>query len=336
MEILQSELYILSEVNGDSRVLKDCQKELEEIKNIIYKIDKLKEQYDFLRDNNDFEYLLEINDNNLVDKIIELKDMFDNNLVKAVAKDYKLLDVYKYLYLKLDDLEEKTNLFQDEKKKEEEKLKERDIDFERLKMDVYNVEATNKEYQEFIQNQNEILKNISDNVNKISSFTQVDYHMKGFNELFRNTFKYFGLLMINPLKGIIPSIATETLITGNLIKNLYKNLEWKETKRTVYEAMDYTSIINNAINDLDSTSMIVDTTLDNIVHLKMKYNERFSEYQGDFLEYKEVMQKINDMENKILGNKIKIEMMKKKTIEQKKINEDKLKLVKKLNEKENI
>ena len=46
------------------------------------------------------------------------------------------------------------------------------------------------------------------------------------------------------------------------------------------------------------------------------------------------MHKINDMENKILGNKIKVEMMKKRALEQKKENEKKLKLVKELNSKE--
>ncbi len=72
-------------------------------------------------------------------------------------------------------------------------------------------------------------------------------------------------------------------------------------------------------------------TLDDIVKLKMRYNDKFKMYQGDFLEYKDVMHKLNDMENKILGNKIKIEMMKKKTLEQQMINEKKLKLVKELN-----
>ena len=335
MEILQSELYILSEVNGENIVLKDCQRELDQVKNMICKIDKLKAKYDFLKDNYDFEYLLEIDNNDLVDKIIELKNTFGNNELKAVSEDYKLLEVYKYLYLKIDDLQEKTEKFEEKKKEEEAKLKERDIDFEKLKQDVYNVDYINNNYDSFVRNQNELLKEISDNVTKIDSYEQVNYRLKGFNELFRNSFKYFGLLMVNPLKGIIPSIATETLITGNLIKNLYKNLAWEEEKRIVYGAIDYSNMINNAISDLDSTNRIVDTTLDDIVHLKIKYNEKFKDYQGDFLEYREIMTKISDMENKIIGNKIKIEMMKKRALEQKRANEKKLILVKELNQKEN-
>ena len=331
MEIIYSELYILSEVNGENKVLIDCQRELNVIKDLLCKVDKLKEQYDFLKDNHDFEYLLEIEDNNLVDKIIELKDTFGNNYVKAVVDDYKLLEVYKYLYLKLDDLQEKTVLFEDKKKEEELKLKDRDINFEKLKNDVYNIEYVNRNYTSFVNNQNELLKSIDNKINKISSHEEVSYRLKGFNQLFMNSFKYFGLLMVSPLKGIIPSIATETIITGNLIKNLYKNLEWEESKKMVYEAIDYSTVLGNTINDLDNTNRIVDMTLDDIVHLKMRYNENFKKYQGDFLEYREIMHKISDMENKILGNKIKIEIMKNKALEQQRINNHKLILVKKLN-----
>lgn len=333
MEILQSELYILSEVNGETKVLRDCRRELDQVKSMLCKIDKLKEKYDFLKDNYDFEYLLEIDNNDLVDKIIELKDTFGNNELKAVSEDYKLLEVYKYLYQKIDDLQEKTVLYEDKKKEEVAKLKERDIDFEKLKQEVYNVDGVNKNYESFINNQNDLLREIDAKVSKINSYEQINYRLKGFGELFRSSFKYFGLLMVSPLKGVIPSIATETLITGNLIKNLYKNLEWEETKNVVYEAIDYSNMISNAIIDLESTSNIVDMTLDDIVHLKMKYNDEFKKYHGDFLEYREIMHKINDMENKILGNKIKIEVMRKRALEQQKANDKKLRLVRELNEK---
>lgn len=74
-------------------------------------------------------------------------------------------------------------------------------------------------------------------------------------------------------------------------------------------------------------------TLDDIVQLKMRYNDKFRMYQGDFREYRDIMSKINDMENKILGNKIKIEMMRAKALEQQRANHKKLVLVKELNSK---
>lgn len=104
LEILQSELYLLSEVNGDDKTLNECREALATVKDMLYKVDALKKKYDFLKDNYDFEYMLEIDDKELVDNIILLKDKFSNNEVKATVADYKLLDVYKYLYLKIDEL----------------------------------------------------------------------------------------------------------------------------------------------------------------------------------------------------------------------------------------
>ncbi|MBQ8219245.1 MAG: hypothetical protein IJZ79_05775 [Bacilli bacterium] len=335
LEILQSELYIINEVKGDDKTLTECQRNLDEVKKILCKIDKLKKKYDFLRDNYDFEYMLEIDDSSLVDNIIELKDKFSNNEVKAMVCDYKLLDVYKYLYLRIDQIQEDTYRFEEYKEQKLEELRERDINFDKLKSDVYNVDKVNGEYDRFVKNQDEFLHDLEEKISKIDSYEAVNYKLKGFNEFLLNSFKYVGLLMLSPLKGVIPSIATETLITRNVVGNLYNNLEWEENKRMVYNAIDYSSSINGAINDLDYTSRIVDGTLEDIVNLKIRYNEQFRKYQGDFSSYEEVIGRINDMENKILGNKIKIEIMKKKMLEKEKQNVKKLELVKELNKNTN-
>ena len=332
LEILQSELYLVSEVMGDSKTLKECQATLDEVKKMLCKIDILKKKYDFLSDNYDFEYMLEIDDNDLIENIIELKDKFSNNEVKAVVSDYKLLDVYKYLYLRIDKLEEQTAQFEEYKENQLLELKERDINFDKLKADVYNIDRINDSYELFVKNQKDHLDSLNEKISKIDSYERVNYKLKGFNEFLFNSFKYVGLLMLSPLKGVIPSIATETLLTKNIVGNLYNNLEWQESKKMVYEAIDYSSEISSAIDDLDYTDRVVSRTLEDIVNLKIKYNEQFKKYQGDFSEYETVIGKINDMENKILGNKIKIEIMKKRMLDKERENSKKLELVKKLND----
>ena len=276
---------------------------------------------------------MELDDEHLVDSIIELKNKFSNVEVKATVTDYKLLDVYKFLYLRIDKLQDEVSEFEKYKEEELQKLKERDIDFEKLKNDVYNVSRVNDGYNKFVDKQNDLLDELNKKVDKIDSHEDVSYNLKGFNRLLFNSFKYLGLLMMSPLKGIIPSIATETLITKNVVSNLFNNLEWEEKKKTIYTAIDYSNIIGGAINDLENTGRIVDTTLEDIVNLKIKYNENFRMYQGDFLEYEQVISKINDMENKILGNKIKIEMMRKRMLDKERVNYKKLQLVRELNDK---
>ena len=301
------------------------------IKNILCKLDKLKNKYDYLKDNYDFEYMLEINEGELVDNIIELKSIVDNDEIVSVVEDYKLLDTYKCLYLKIDDLHSRVEDYEKYKEQKVAELKKRDIDFEKVKARVFDIGKVNSSYESFVKEQNDFLKSLSEKVANIDSHEEVYYRMVGFGKLLGNTFKYLGLLMLSPLRGVVPSIATQTIITRNAMGNLYNNIHWEENRKMVYEAIDYSSEIRNAINDLDSTDRLVDKTLDDIIKLKMIYNDRFRQYQGDFYEYKEVIRKINDMENKIIGNKIKIELMKKKMLEKEQINAKKLVLVKQYN-----
>ena len=159
--------------------------------------------------------------------------------------------------------------------------------------------------------------------------------MKGFNQLLGNSFKYLGLLLVNPLKGLVPGIATQTILTKNMIHNLYANLEWEENRKMVYEAIDYSTSINAAINNMDDTASLVDSTLEEIVSLKAKYQEKFRDYDSSFSSYRDAIKKLNKIENAVLGSKIKIDSLRTKMKEKERKNSSKLKMVKKLNTSNN-
>ena len=130
LEILQSELYLLNIIDGDNIYLKECQEKIKEIKKLLSKINSLKEKYDYLKDTYDFEYMYEHGDEVLVDKILELKDLCNSDDIKVVIDNYKILDEYKYLYLKIDKLQDDTIKYEKYKRQKEDELKERDINFE--------------------------------------------------------------------------------------------------------------------------------------------------------------------------------------------------------------
>ena len=327
LEMLQSELYILKEVTGEDVYLTDC---TEKIK-LLSKVKNLKEKYDYLKNNIDFDYLLEIADDSLVDKIIELKDMCSSDDIRCTVQNYKILEEYKYLYLKIDKLEEDAIKYNDYKKNKEDELKSRDIDFEKLKNDVYNKDFEQKRYDNFINEQEMFLKDLNEKIANIDSKEVVNYKIKGFNQLVGNSFKYLGLLLASPFKGLFPGIATQTVATRNVIHNLYNNLEIEEERKMVYEAIDFSSSINTAINDLDKTLNLVNATLEDISNLKNKYKIEFAKYEFSFSSYSEIIKKINKMENAVLNNKVKIELMRKKMYEKEKENSEKMKRVKKLN-----
>ena len=331
LEILQSDLYVLKQLNNGEIYLDECQENINEIKSLLSKVSSLKEKYDYLRDTVDFGYMLEYDDDLLIDKILELKDICSRNDIRNVIDDYKILDEYKYLYLKIDKLQDDMFKYEEYKNNKVEDLKRRDIDFDKMKSDLYDVDGEKERYDIFVRQQELLLKDLNDKVSKIDSYEKVTYRLKGFNQLLGNSFKYLGLLLVNPLKGFVPSIAVQTITTKNMIKNLYNNLEWEEERKTVYEAIDYSSSINSMINDLDNMSLMINSTLEDIIVMKAKYVKEFSQYENSFSEYKDVIRKIEEIENVLLGNKIKVEMIQRKMIEKEKENESKLKMVKKLN-----
>ena len=335
LEMLQSELYILNQLENGEIYLNECQQDIKEIKKLLSKVKSLKEKYDYLKDNIDFEYMLKYGDDLLIDKILELKEICSREDIKNTIDDYKILDEYKYLYLKIDKLQE--NMIKMEKYKDNkvEELKQRDIDFDKLKKDVYDVDREKERYDSFVKNQELILRELDEKIMKINSYERVTYRLKGFHQLLGNSFKYLGLLLVNPLKGLVPVIATQTLVTKNMIRNLYDNLEWEENRRMVYDAIDYSSSINVAINNLDHTASLVDSTLRDLVELKGKYKKEFSKYEGKFSSYNDAIKKINKIENAVLGSKIKIEHMRERMKEKERQNDSKLKMVKKLNNSSN-
>ena len=288
-----------------------------------------------MKDNVDFEYMLEYGDDLLIDKILELKDLCSSDDIKHVISDYKILDEYKFLYLKIDKLQEDVVKYEDYKNDKSEELKKRDFDFNRLKEDVYDVDRDKEGYDRFVKEQEMYLKNLESKLLNIDSHEYVSYKLKGFGQLVKNSFKYMGLLLVNPLKGLIPGIATQTVVTRNIIHNLYNNLEVQENRKMVYEAIDYSSSINIARNNLDSTLSMVNSTLEDIVRLKAKYMKDFGKYEYSLPGYRDTIKKINKMENAVLGSKIKIELMQSRIKQKELQNKDKMKRVKKLNSTNN-
>lgn len=334
LEIYESELYILNEINTDEKTLQECKENIAAVKKILTMIEKLKEKYDYLRDNYDFEYLLETDNQELIDRIVELKNKVTTNDIRNTVADYKLLEVYKYLYLEIDNIHEKTIEIEKEKSKKEEELKKRDIDFDKLKGKVYNVDTANASYLHFVAEQNDYLNKLSNKLRAIDSKEVVNYHMKGFGQYLFGSLKYFGLLMLNPLKGLMPSIVGQTLVAKNMVGNLRNGLKWEKQTRMVYDAFDYSNSLSIVLKDLNTTGRMVDSTIEDLSKLKSEYYEKYMQYHGDFLEYREVFSKITSVQEALINNKIKIELMKNRVKSYSKQNNDKLVLVRKLNEEE--
>ena len=334
-EILGSDFYVLKELLTDDIYYDKCLQNVKEIKKLLTKINALKDKYDYLKDNIDFDNLLELDDGVLQEKIIELRNKIDNDNLNYLVKDYKLLKEYQSLYLKIDKLQNQAYEYEDERKKRVEALKEKKIDFEKFKNSVYNYKLEGEEYSYFVKKQNQILSELSEKVGVIDSYGKVEYIYKGYQKILSNSFKYIGLLLLSPLKGLIPGIATQTIATKNVLDNLKKSFAIEEKRRLVYEAIDYETEINRVVNNIDYMAMVIDGSLNDVSELKRKYKEKFKKEEGNYREYQEAIKQLNKIENSIIGSKVKVEIMKERMEVNRKINENKMVKVRKLNLQEN-
>lgn len=334
-EMLGSDFYVLRELLTDDIYYDKCLQNVKEIKKLLSKISALKDKYDYLKDNVDFDNLLELDDRLLQGKIIELKNKIETDNLNYLVKDYKILNEYQSLYLKIDKLQSQAYEYEDERKKRVDILKEKKIDFEKFKLSVYNYKSAGEEYSYFVKKQNKLLNELSEKVGQIDSYEKVEYIFKGYRKILASSFKYIGLLLLSPLKGIVPGIATQTIVTKNILDNLKKSFSLEEHRKMVYEAINYEDEINRAVNDMDYMSMVIDNSLSDVVNLKRKYEERFRRDENNYREYQEAIKQLNKIENSIIGSKVKVEIMKERMEINRKINEDKMVKVRKLNIQEN-
>lgn len=331
LEIDESELFILGQIYSDEVILDKCKQNLNRVKSLIYKIDKIKNKYDFLRDNYDFEYILEYNNTSLLDDIIDLKRKVNDVELREVSSEYKLLKIFESQYFVIDKIQNEAIKIEDNIHEKGEELKKRDLDFEELQKKLYNVSDISQKYSSFVSKQQEIMDEVNKNLETISSKEVLDVKIIGFDKLLANSFKYLGFLMISPLRGIFPGIVMQTAVTKNVIDNLRQNLHVEEKKRLEYSAIDCSNVLSNVMNNLSGASDSIDSALEEIVNLKIEYNKKFRKYQDDFSQYSGVISKINDMENKLLGSKLKVEIMKARIKKKEEINAKKLVLVHDMN-----
>ena len=330
IEVLESELYFLGIDNDKELELKKVQEIKKKIDNIIKKIDDIKREYDIFKNNYYLEDVTDLDDKLLIDDIIDYKNLLDNIFDnKKLVDDYKLLDEYKDLYDKLEDINGIRERLVSENENKINNYADRDKKYSVICEEVVKIEEIKKDVDSEIERQNRYLDNLMSKIGKIDKNEYSIYKFRGLGELISNSLKYMGLMMVSPFLGFLPGIAASTIATRSMIKNIRKNMGIEEIKKVHYVADDFNSEINHKLNDIDYVYYVIDDALDEIDRLKRDF---LVQYNSSIEGYSDTLNKINKIEGKIINNRKKVDIIKRKMFQSKKINEDKMIKVKKLNQ----
>lgn len=331
LEVLHSELYLLSTYQDSQLELKKVEEVKKKINIIIDRINEIIEQYNLYKRNYYIDNVIGIDDSIIVDDIINYRYLLDSfNDEKKFVKEYKALEEFKSLYNNLVEIKEETETLQ---KENEEKIEEygiRDKKYDDIKLKMLKDIDINKDLEYEIDKQNKYFNEL---MSKISVITKEEYmtrHLKGVGNLIGQSLKYMGLMLLFPLTGMLPGIAMQTLATKKMVGNAYRKLHLEEEKHVRYDAINYDSELNHHIVSISYTEDLLDDTLKDVKRLKEDF---ISIYNSNIPGYEDTLKNIEKIENKLLHNQNKVSIIKNNLRKSKKLNEDKMIKVRELNQK---
>ena len=331
LEIISTDIYVLSECIKDKKSKEKIEEEKKQVEDLIGKINKIKEQFNILRCKNIDAKYLEIDNLMLVDDICKYKKNIENiSDISKYQDKYKKLEVFIETNFLLDNLEKDIKSLEN---KNIEKMMSYNINCQQLdkkKDELFYHENRISEFNLFVENQEHIIDNMSNKLGKIKSFEDVKIKFVGYDKLIFNDLKYISLLLLSPLKGIFPSIALSTLSTKKTLDLIKKDAHIDQVKTVVYIAEDYEKEISTNIYNINNMNdLIIDSLLD-IKNIKetLSLNSTLKVMP----EYDEFIKKINKVEDILNNNRNKLDKLKKKLNNYHEINKSKLIKVRKLNE----
>lgn len=329
LEVLSSELYLLNQQQNNELELKKVEGLKKRINELIKKVNELIDQYNLYKKNYYIDNVIDIDDTIIVDDIINYRYLLDSlDGEKKFVKEYKALEEFKSLYNNLKEVRDETEklVYSNEEKIEEYEI--RDKKYDNIKLGMLSASDTYKKCSSEIEKQNKYFKDLMDKVTTINSKEYTTNHLRGIGNLVNQSLKYMGLMLLSPLVGFVPGIAMQTIATKKMIGNIYKHMHIEEIRHIHYEAINYDSEINHHLCDVSYTENLIDDTLKDVERLKEDF---MMIYNSNIPGYDDTLKNIQKIENKLLHNQNKISIVKRNLKNSKKLNEDKLKKVRQLN-----
>lgn len=331
LELIESDLYVLSQFDGNSESLEKCRQYIVRLKSLQNKLNKIRKQFEIFKINTDFTDILDIDDKILMDKIIYFRDSISSDLANQTSKNYKLLAEYEYLYSRIDKVVIQVDALEKDVIDRKTKLENANIDFNAFQNKVYNIDKINNESIKIISKQDEILKSVMEKVSDISVNEKVKYTYKGFFDLFLKSIKLMGLYMLSPVKKTFPGITALTISTQATVNRLLASLAPEKRTQLIYSVKDYTSTLNSSIDDLSRLDNLIDKTLFDVNNVKREFLMSFAPYSKDLPKYNSVLKKIEKMQKELINNSVKVKILEGKMLENQRKNEAAIVKVRKLN-----
>lgn len=316
IEIIKKEA---KEKNNSTEKLELKYKELKQ------KINKLKLQYDTIKDKYDLSEFKIVESIKLIDNIDDYKSVARLNEMEM------LLNVCKKEINKISGI----TIISEESKKIgsnieniKEDQKQIKIKFKIDKENINKLDNIKKNIEEELKYQQETINDMYKKASYYEKQINKEIYCIGHRNILGSILRIAGGILTLPLSGkSLFGIAFGNSMINKGLKEMNRELETKERIVINYKYEDISKKIEEVDNKLEYINLVLSDSLNEIKKLKNNFNDKFQNYDKVLPEYKEMLEKVNSLEENLINQQVKINNMNDKLKEETVLNKQKLKKI---------
>ncbi len=350
------------EISKDEKVIvEEIEKFIDESKEVISEI---KEEVKVIQDEVEKPYtleqavVLEQKSDNLRKKIDDLKSKYDTIKDKYDFSDFAILDSIEFMdavddytdKAKLDTIEVMVNVCKNEidkiegivilkdqsvkvvtdieEKKEE--IVGRTIAFEKNKEETKKQERVEDRVALELIEQRKILDDIKSRVDKIDIINIPEVRITGYGRMFASLLRVAAGIVTAPLSNRrIFGIAMGTALINKGLRGLRQGLTVEQRTDTIIKYEDLEREIINCKDRLEYTNLMLLDSIEQVDKLKVEFHDKFEKYVYLIPEYKDAMDKLDNLKKKLEQKHIEVKTIDKDLDLQRKKNNEKIRRLEK-------
>ena len=330
VDVLAGEIYLVGAFLENEIELSKVNSLRERINELIDKVNAIIQQYHLYKKNLYLDEVIEIEDSSIVDDMIAYRDLLDSSMdKKKFVKEYQALEEFRLLYRHLSEVKEETLDLMDRYQERENTYLDRDKKYLEIQKNLSIESDAFLKCNEDIMKQDAYFRELNSKIGFIQKEEYLTYQLRGIDNLLGHGLKYMGLMLLSPFSGLLPSIGYQALLTRRMVQSTYHGLHYEKKGHIHYYANDYESEILAKLSDIDYTSYLLSDTLDNVQKLKEDF---LRQYQSNIPLYEDFLKKINIMEEKIIHQQNRVNIISKKLKKSQERNQHKMMKVRDLNQ----
>ena len=330
---IKKSLENIEDINKELQIIKKESKEKNQDTNKLEqryidlrkKVDKLKLQYDTIKYKYDLSEFSIIESIKLIDSISNYKSIARLNememLLKVCKKEINEINSITIIT----EENKKIGLNIENTKKEQKQIK---IKFNKSKEKMNELKTIEDEISKELKEQQEIIDEMYKKASYFEKEVNKEIEYVGHTKILSSLIKIAGGVLTLPFTGKeIFGIALGSTMINKGLKQMNEGLEKREKLVINFKYEDISKQISEVKDKVEYINLILSDSLNEIKKLKNNFNNFFKEYDKVLPEYSLMLEKIENLENKLIVQQEKINNMDKKLDKEKEMNKQKLKKI---------